>query len=191
VRPEARRGGPLALLALALALAAGPAARPARADAAPGVEYQLKAVFLYNFTQFVDWPEQAFAGPDAPLVIGILGQDPFDGYLDDVVRGEKAAGHPIVVKRYRDLDSAGGCHMLFVGGEDARKPEALLAALKDRVVLTVGDSGEFSQRGGMIDFVTKRGKIRFRINVGSVRAARLMVSSKLLRLADIVAPGKG
>jgi hypothetical protein len=191
VKTGAPRRGPLALFALALALAAGPGAVPARADAAVGMEYQLKAVFLYNFTQFVDWPAEAFAGPDAPLVIGILGQDPFEKYLDDVVRGETAAGHPILVKRYRDLDSARGCHVLFVGGEESRKPEALLASLKDRLVLTVGDSGEFSKRGGMIDFVTRQGKIRFQINVESVRAAKLTVSSKLLRLADIVAPGKG
>lgn len=178
--------------ALALLSAAGATAAPAPgAPAAPAVEYQVKAVFLYNFTQFVDWPAEAFAKPDAPLVIGILGQDPFDKYLDDVVRGEKAGAHPIVVKRFMDIDSAAGCQLLFVGGEESRRPESMLAALKDRNILTVGDSGEFSKRGGMIDFITRQGKIRLRINVESVRAARLTVSSKLLRLADIVDKGKG
>lgn len=175
-----------AVLVLALALARG-----AAATSAPGMEYQVKAVFLYNFTQFVDWPAEAFAAPDAPLVIGILGQDPFENYLDDVVRGEKAGGHPIVVKRFRDIESARDCQLLFVGGEESRRPQAVAAALKDRTILTVGDSEDFSKRGGMIDFVTRQGKIRLQINVGMVRAANLAVSSKLLRLADIVDPGKG
>jgi hypothetical protein len=175
-----------AVLVLAMALARGEAA-----ISEPGMEYQVKAVFLYNFTQFVDWPAEAFAAPDAPMVIGILGQDPFENYLDDVVRGEKSGGHPIVVKRFRDIGSVRDCHLLFVGGEESRRPQSVLAALKDRTILTVGDSEEFSKRGGMIDFITRRGKIRLEINVETVRAANLAVSSKLLRLADIVAPGKG
>jgi hypothetical protein len=175
--------GPLLLF---LALARGAVAAPA-----PVLEYQVKAVFLYNFTQFIDWPADAFAKPDAPLVIGILGQDPFDKYLDDVVRGEKAGGHPIIVKRFRDIDSARDCQLLFVGGADSRRLDTVAAALKDRMILTVGDSGEFSKRGGMIDLITRQGKIRLQINVGTVRAAKLTVSSKLLRLADIVEPGKG
>ena len=178
--------GPLGLLILALALIRGVAAA-----AEPGMEYQVKAVFLYNFTQFVDWPAEAFASPDAPLVIGILGQDPFDKYLDDVVRGENAGGHPIIIKRFRDIESARDFQLLFVGGVDARRLDSVAAAFKDRMILTVGDSGEFSKRGGMIDFITRQGKIRLQINMGTVRAARLTVSSKLLRLADIVEPGKG
>lgn len=181
-----RRMGPLGLLLLALALIRG-----AAAAAEPGMEYQVKAVFLYNFTQFVDWPAEAFAKPDAPLVIGILGRDPFDTYIDDVVRGEKAGGHPILVKRFRDIEAARECQLLFVGGADARRLDSVAAVLKDRMILTVGDSGEFSKRGGMIDFITRQGKIRLQINMETVRAARLTVSSKLLRLADIVEPGKG
>jgi hypothetical protein len=180
-----RGRGPLPFIILALALV-----RPAGAFA-PGMEYQVKAVFLYNFTQFVDWPADAFANPDAPLVIGILGPDPFEEYLDEVVRGEKAGGHPILVKRFRDIGSARDCQLLFVGGTESRRLDTVLAALKDRRILTVGDSGEFSKRGGMIDLVTKQGKIRLQINMETVRAAKLTVSAKLLRLADIVDPGKG
>jgi hypothetical protein len=186
VRQASLRKGPLALLVLALAWAVGVPAAPT-----PGMEYQVKAVFLFNFTQFVDWPAEAFARPDSPLIIGILGQDPFDTYLDDVVRGEKAGGHPIIVRRFRDIDSVRDCQLLFVGEADSRRPETVLAALRERTILTVGDSGDFSKRGGMIDFITRQGKIRLQINVETVRAARLTVSSKLLRLADIVNPGKG
>src|SRR6185369_4831166 len=126
-----RRAGAFAALVLALALARG-----TEAASAPAMEYQVKAVFLYNFTQFVDWPADAFDKPDAPLVIGILGEDPFEKFLDDVVRGEKAGGHPIVIKRFRDIDSARDCHLLFVGGAEPRRLDTVMSVLKDRMTLT-------------------------------------------------------
>lgn len=187
--PLVRRGSRplwwLALLSLALGF------REPAAALASSMEYQVKAVFLFNFTQFVEWPEDAFATPGAPLVIGILGQDPFENYLDDVVRGEKAGGHPIIIKRFQGIEAARDCQLLFVGEPESRWPYNMLAALKDRSILTVGDSDEFSKHGGMIDFITKQGKIRLQINMEAVHAADLTVSSKLLRLADIVKPGKG
>lgn len=173
--------------ALLLALLGQPAS-PAYA-AAPDKEYQVKAVFLFNFTQFVEWPKSEFPGPDAPLVVGILGPDPFSFYLDAVVRGEKALNHPIVVKRFEKLEDVKDCHVLFVGMRDL-KTEAVAKALKERRILTVGDSRDFSERGGMIGFVTREGKIRLQVNLKAVQAADLEVSSKLLRLAEIVAPGE-
>src|SRR2546430_1625474 len=86
-----------AVLACALILGGG-AMRAAAADGAPSAEYQLKAVFLFNFAQFVEWPAQASTEPDAPLVIGVLGQNPFGSYLDELVRGEKVGPHPLVVR---------------------------------------------------------------------------------------------
>ena len=64
-------------------------------------EYQVKAVFLYNFSRFVEWPASAFAGPDAPFVVGVFGHDPFGADLDEIVRGETAAGRPLIVRRVR------------------------------------------------------------------------------------------
>lgn len=162
-----------------------------RAQTAPTSEYQLKAVFLFNFAQFVEWPPQAFAEAETPLVIGVLGEDPFGSYLDETVRGEAMKGHPMVVRRYREVEDVEACHILFISQAKAGLLEQILARLNGQNVLTVSDAPGFAQEGGMIEFVTNRNKIRLRINLEAARVGELTISSKLLRLADLVAPREG
>lgn len=176
------------LLAVFLVLAA---ALAGSAAPAPTAEYQVKAAFLFNFAQFVEWPEQAFAGAQAPLVIGVLGEDPFGNYLDELVQGEKIGQHPIMVRRYPDDGNPADCHILFVSAPAADHIERIAAQLKERGILTVGDTDNFCRRGGMVRFITEKGKIRLRINVESAKAVGLTISSKLLRWATIVTPEKG
>jgi hypothetical protein len=153
-------------------------------------EYQLKAVFLFNFAQFVEWPASAFPEPETPLGICILGEDPFGGYLDETVRGETVANHPLVVRRYRRVNEIKGCHILFVSRQEQGHVAEILDSLKGRSVLTVSDAQGFASRGGMIRFVTDHNRIRLRINLDAARAANLTLSSKLLRPAQIVPAGK-
>src|SRR5206468_12049920 len=87
---------------------------PVRAQVTPISEYPVKATLVFQFTQFVEWRPEAFSSPQTPLVIGVLGQDPFGTYLDQTVRGEMAGGHPLVVQRYRRLEDIKTCHVLFV-----------------------------------------------------------------------------
>jgi hypothetical protein len=163
--------------------AAGLAAQGARA-----AEYHVKAVFLFNFAQFVDWPAEAFAGPQAPLVIGVLGEDPFEGFLDQTVAGERLGGRPFQVRRYQSVDEIQTCHVLFISRPGADRPEGILAALRNRPILTVSDAAGFAEHGGMIRFVTEQSRIRLQVDLAAVEAAHLTVSSKLLRVAEIVTP---
>ncbi|HWA10945.1 MAG TPA: YfiR family protein [Opitutaceae bacterium] len=177
--------GALALLAL-LSLRA-PAAS---VELAAAREYQVKAVFLFNFAQFVDWPPAAFAEPNTPLVIGVLGDDPFRNYLDETVRGETANARPIVIERFRRVEDIKTCHVLFISRSETGRLDQIFANLRGRNILTVGDAEGFAQHGGMIRFVIDNNKVRFRINLEAAKAANLTISSKLLRPAEIVAPGK-
>ena len=152
----------------------------------PSPEYQVKAVFLFNFTQFVEWPASAFSEGQAPLVIGVLGEDPFGSYLDETVQGEKVNGHPIVVRRFNSAEGARSCHILFINGAATEMQKQALADLKGRSVLTVSDATSFARQGGMVRFFTENNKIRIRINLEITKAANLTISSKLLRLAEIV-----
>jgi hypothetical protein len=156
----------------------------------PSKEYQVKAVFLFNFAQFVEWPAAAFAGNDAPLVIGVLGEDPFGAYLDETVRAERVANRPMQVQRYRRVDEITTCHVLFISQSEESRLEQALASLKDRTMLIVGDSDDFIQRGGMIQLATSQGRIRLRVNVNAAKAANLTLSSKLLRSAEVVSGSK-
>jgi hypothetical protein len=149
-------------------------------------EYEIKAVFLYNFAQFVEWPPEAFPDKSAPLVIGILGADPFGAYMDDVVRGETVNGRPFVIRRLARAEEVDGCHILFISNSESGHLDEILDSLKGKSVLTVGEMDGFSKFGGMIRFVTENNKVRLRINVTAAKTAGLKISSKLLRPAQIV-----
>ena len=151
-------------------------------QSAPAAEYQVKAVFLFNFAQFVEWPPSAFPQGQTSLVIGVLGQDPFGSYLDDTVRGERVNNRPLTVRRYRRLEEIQTCHVLFISRSEAERMDQILASLKYRKILTVADAEGPAGARVMIRFVTQQNKIRLRINPEAARAANLTISSKLLRL---------
>jgi YfiR/HmsC-like len=155
--------------------------------AAPApAEYQVKAVFLFNFTQFVDWPEQAFADPRAPFVIGVLGRDPFGSALDEVVRGETVNGRPLVVERYRNVGELKRCQILFIDRTVGAEADRTLQSLLRQNTLTVTDFAAPTPSTEIIRFLNEGKKIRLRINVDSARDAGLTISSKLLRPAEVV-----
>jgi YfiR/HmsC-like len=155
-----------------------------RTESAGATEYQLKAVFLFNFAQFVEWPTSAFPGKQTPLVIGVLGADPFGGYLDETVRGERVNNRSFLIERYRRVDEIGTCHVLFISQSEIGRIPQIVATLKDRNILTVADVEGVTRRGVIIGFVTEQNKIRLRVNLAAAKAANLTISSKLLRLAD-------
>ena len=159
-------------------------------QAAAPTEYQLKAVFLFNFAQFVDWPQESFPEAQMPLVIGVLGEDPFGTYLDEIVSGETVNNRQLEIQRYRRVDEMKTCHILFISQSESKQLEQIVADLKGRSILTVSDSDGFTRYGGMIRFVTEKNKLRLRINLEAATAANLTISSKLLRPAEIVTPGK-
>jgi YfiR/HmsC-like len=160
------------------------ATQPAGAQAVTPVAYQVKAVFLYNFCQFTDWPAESFVSPESPLVIAVLGPNPFGNYLEETIAGEKANGHPLVIRYFKEINDISNCHILFVN--PAVKIKEVITAVNGRTILTVSDADVFAKAGGMIEFFMAGNKIRFKINVKAAKAAGLNISSKLLRLAEIV-----
>ena len=154
-------------------------------------EYPLKAVFLFDFAQFTDWPTNAFDKPDSPLVIGVLGDDPFGSLLDDAVRDEIVNGRKFVVERYRRVEDIKTCHILFISLSETRHLDKIVAALKGKSVLTVSEIDNSAYNGVCVQFITENNKIRFRINADSLKEAYLTMSSQLLRLAETIpAPTK-
>lgn len=155
--------------------------------AQPETEYRVKAVFLYNFTQFIQWPSSAFNSPMDPMVIGILGSNPFGNDLRVAVSGEKANGHYIIVNNYSNISEIRKCHILFITKEDTTDMEQIKALARSQYMLLVSDtSDDFLDKGGMIRFVTRNNKISFQVNLAAIRAANLSISSKMLRLAELV-----
>lgn len=148
-----------------------------------GPEYQVKAVFLFNFAQFVTWPSPPPSG--TPFVIGIVGDDPFDSYLDETVRGEKVNNRSLTTQRFRRGRDPRNCDILFISQSERDRVAQIVSNLKGRSVLTVSDIEGFVDLGGMIELFAEKTRIRMRINLEAVRAANLKVSSKLLRVAEV------
>jgi hypothetical protein len=148
-------------------------------------EYQVKAVFLFNFGQFVEWPAQAYDTPQAPFVICLLGEDPFGKTLDDVVRGEAVGSRSLVVRRFKAAREIAGCNILFISRSESASLGDALAAVRGRSVLTVTDIEGAEKQGAMIVLFNENNRIRMRINLGAAKASHLVISSKLLRPAQV------
>lgn len=149
-------------------------------------EYQVKAAYLFNFLKFVEWPDDAFADPLAPYVVGVVGDDPFGSSLPQVVIGKTVQGRDLVIRVYRPGEALRGAHILFISASEKKRLPAILSVLRGSSTLTVGDTEEFLEAGGMIQFLSENDRIRFAINVDAARRGRLKISSKLLSLAKVM-----
>jgi len=145
-------------------------------------EYQVKAAFLYNFVKFIDWPVDAFSDSSAPIIIGVVGDDPFGSKIDQVINGKIANGRPLVLKRFPNFKALTFCHILFICSSEKNNLRQALAAA-GAGVLTVGETERFTQMGGIINFTIVDNKVRFAINQVAAERAGLKISAKLLNLS--------
>jgi len=183
-----RRVGIL-IVALSVSLSWAPEAVAQTSDSSDSSEYLIKAGFIYNFAKFVEWPTTAFAQPDSPIVIGILGIDPFGPLIDRIVENKKIGARGFVVRRLKwggDLKDLKECKILFVGSSERAHIDELMQIVKTLPILTVGETPGFAERGGVIRFVLEDNRVRFEINVDAAHEADLTISSRLLTLARII-----
>ena len=156
-----------------------------RGGGAP-TEYQLKAAFIYNFAQYVQWPAPE-GNPHRPFVIAVIGRDPFGVALDDAVNGQSVDQRPIVVRRMTRMEDVSNCNILFICGSERANLLRILALLRHAPVLTIADMERFGESGGMINLVTERKRVRFDVNLSAMERAGLKAGSQILRLARMVA----
>lgn len=155
-----------------------------RADA-PAREYQVKAAFIFNFTQFIEWPADAFPNEGAPFVVAVVGKDPFDGALEKIMSGKTVRGRSIEVQHFATAADIKHCQILFVpASEDASLGDILAKTAKDSV-LVVGESDSVMDAGAAVRLFLEDAKMRFELNTDVCDAAKLRVSSKLMRLARL------
>lgn len=151
-------------------------------DSAPS-EYQIKSAIIYNFAKFITWPPDAYAQPDSPIVIGVMGKNVFGANLEQAIHDKVVNGRPLEFREIHALAEATNCHILFISpSEKAHLPD-ILGAVRHKSVLTVSEMDQFLEAGGMINLVIENNRIRFEINDDVARQAGLVISSKLLTLA--------
>jgi hypothetical protein len=161
-------------------------ARAAAADEYQADEYRVKAAFLYNFAKFVEWPPQVFRSPSDPIVIGVLGKNPFGDALSGAVAGKTLGGRAFQIREIADAQQAAGCQIVFVSASERKHLAPLFARIGNSAILTVGETDNFAAEGGIINFKIEAGSVRLQINVEAARKQQLHISVKLLSLAEIV-----
>jgi hypothetical protein len=152
-------------------------------DIQGGQEYQTKAAFLFNFAKFVDWPPHKFTEPDSPLIIGVVGTDPFGGLLEEAAQDKRINDRTVMVRHIESMEELRKCHIIFICRSEVSRLAPILWEVRGDNVLTVGETDKFISRGGMINFVMIGDTVRFQINDAAARHAGLKISSKLQQLA--------
>lgn len=146
---------------------------------------EIEAAFLLQFSKYVTWPDSAFRNSDAPIIVGILGRDPFGSVVDKIARSSRANGRNVEIRRYDDISSIAGSHILFVTSPQAKRMQKITDVLGNSPVLLVSDSKDFLQHG-VVNFVMVDKKIRFNISQKNCQKHGLKISSKLLKVAHKV-----
>ena len=176
----ARHGSRIVAGFLATMMAGALALVPSRgAELDVGLEYRVKAAFLYNFAKFIEWPAQ----DTGPIVLGVLGHDPFGAILDQTVQQKAVNGRPVLVRRLANVPQAKGCHIVFVAASEKARFADILPKLAALGILTVGEHPAFLHAGGMVSFVVEDNNVHFEIDPEAVSRSGIHISSKLLSLS--------
>lgn len=169
-----------------LAMIGLPALLGAGQGETPPSEYEVKAAYLLNFARFVEWPTGAFAQETSPVVLGVLGRDPFGNALDRILGAQKIGGRSFEIRRAARLQELGTCHILFISASEGDRMDGILSSLRGQATLTIADMEKFAPSGGVIGFFTEEKRVRFEANPAAAQRAGIKLSSKLLKLARIV-----
>lgn len=151
-------------------------------------EYAQKATYLHNFVLFTQWPDSSFESPSSPLILGVIGDDPFGRKLDNAVASTRRGKRPIVVRRYRTVFHLEDCHALFISDSERDQVDAILDRTLERAVLVVSDMEGVADRGGVINFFESKNRLQFEIQLGTAQLFGLRVDPRLLRLGRVRRP---
>jgi hypothetical protein len=148
-------------------------------------EQQIKAIYIINFTRFIEWPHETLREPDSPLIIGVIGDPNIYKHVETVIKGEKIGHRPIIIQQFVYPDQIKNCHFLYIGLSDPDQVRSILDNKLYGSAITISDEPNFLRWGGAIRFYNEKEKIRFEINTESSKKSNVKISSKLLNLAKI------
>jgi hypothetical protein len=149
-------------------------------------EAQVKAAFVYNFLKFVEWPPDAFRGPQDAFVVGIVGEGDVADATERFLAAKQVGARPIVVHRLKWDQSFAGVHAIFIAERDAKRLHHVFESATAASALSIGEGEDFATRGGVIGLLIDGSKVRFDIDTDAAQMSGLHVSSKLLALTRVI-----
>lgn len=146
-------------------------------------EYRSEANALSNFPNFVEWPAEAFATPQAPFLVCVYGNFSFGTVLSELTRAQTVRGRRVDVRWVRKDNELRTCQILFISRSEQKRYTKILATMRGAAVLTVGETADFAESGGMVEFEYEHDALLFEVNLSSANEAHLKISSRFLSLA--------
>jgi hypothetical protein len=171
------------MLNLGMALSLLFLATPFKAQTSSSPEYHAKAHFLSKFPIFIEWPKNALPTGNAPFLICIFGDFPFGTSLAEKTRGIAIHEKPIEIRWIHRQPELKSCQILFVSRSEQKRYSEVLEAVRGQGVLTVGETPEFLDAGGIVSFTMQQEMLQFDVNLYEASKARLKISSQMLSLA--------
>jgi hypothetical protein len=144
--------------------------------------YNVEVAYLRNFARYVAWPDNTFHDSRAPWQVCVLGPGPFAEVMEETLHGRTERGRSSEVLRVEKLEHLPHCQILYVAYRNAARRRAAISALKNKAVLTVGNSPDFMREGGIIQFFVDD-RVRMSINLDQARAALLTIPTKMLEVS--------
>jgi len=146
-------------------------------------EHDVQAAYLFNFLRFIRWPETTFPDSLEPVIIGIVGESPIVNRLEKLAEKQSLYTRPLRIRYFKKIDDIYDCHVLYIGSMEKRYQISILNKLDKSSTLTLSDSSNFCDIGGMINFILIDDRVAFRVNLKALKKANLDISAKILRLA--------
>jgi hypothetical protein len=151
-------------------------------------ESSVKAALVYKFASYVEWPAESFASPETPLAICVVGADDVAADLEPLIRGRTVNNRPFALRRVKEGEGIGGCHVVYVGRREATRINALARAARSQSALLVSDAANGLENGSVINFVPIEDRIGFEVSIDAAERSNLRISSRMLTVARRVVP---
>lgn len=183
-KPWGRLGAKLRTTGWAVIVFAWLASDPElRAQNGSSEEYQQKASLICNFLRQCKWPSSRFMNAQSPFVVGIQGSDQISEYLRENIQDRLIQNRRVEIRRVSGRDELEICHLVFVSRSERERLRGILGETRRANVLTVGESDNFLANGGVIQFVSSGGQVRYRVSLEAARRERIEPGGFVLRMA--------
>ncbi|MDB5284873.1 MAG: putative transrane protein [Bacteroidota bacterium] len=146
-------------------------------------EYNIKAAFIYRFTNYIDWDSLI---PGKEFTIGIIGSSPVKSQLDEIAKTKTVKDKKIIIVQFNKPEDIGPCQILFISQKTSFHLGDILAKVPGKGTLTISEKEGYAKKGAAINFIEVDNKLKFEANPKGISAAGLKASSQLLKLAIIV-----
>jgi len=157
----------------------------ARGGGGDQLEYRVKAEFVERFTRFIEWPPTAFAGPDSPFVLCVIGRTPVANFLEALAQSRRIKDRRVELRRLQPNADLSGCHLVFIASDERPWLKQILSRAAGHPIVTVADSEGFGRAGVLINLVVDdQGRVRFEISPAGAHQSALTLNAQLLRLSQ-------